>query len=731
MAISFDPEKHLFTLANAFFSYAFVVNDLGCLQHLYYGENLAEIDPLAMSADESELRYCEKDGQEQASPCHYSHYSEALSMMELPPFGGLDKREAPLLVVPADSPALYCRFLYQSHRIQKGFPVYQSSLPVAKGDPEEAETLEVVLKEASSEIYVTLHYTVLEKVSVLLRSLTIENRSPRDYRLLRAYSFSLDFGDADYTLSHFHGEWCKERQWEQEKIGDGMKRIANDSGSFSNLEAPFFLLSRKNSTESQGEAIGISYVYSGNFAFDAIKQDYGTLRIEGGLSDEHFSALLRPDESFETPQVVLAYSSQGYGFLSRNLADFVRQNIQRGLPIDAPHEIHLCSWDGAFFDFDTKRIIEMIDAASKIGVTLFLLDDGWFGHRNDDTSSLGDWKVNTAKIDLHRAIAHAQEKHLKFGIWLEPEMISPDSELYRAHPDWVLGQGATPFLSLSRHQLVLDLANPAVVDAIFKEVSALFEEYPFAEVKFDFNRPLSEAISPALPAERKGETYYRYQLGMYAFYSRFHARFPEVKIQMCASGGARMDYSTLSFAYFHQGSDTNDAIERMRILYDSSLFFPVATLGSNVFAWPIVDAYSRGAVALFGYFGYEIDPTKLTKEDEMAYGRINDFYHRYYLDCIQNGDFYRLLSPHEGNQFLVLSVSKKKNKAIGLFVSLMRENPHRRYLKFEGLDPERFYSNSWDRRVHSGAYYAQVGLALGGWLNEFTLKLITFDEVKA
>ena len=731
MAISFDPEKHLFTLANAFFSYAFVVNDLGSLQHLYYGEPLAEIDPQAMSADESELRYCEKDGIEKTVSCLYSHYSEALSMMELPPFGGLDKREAPLLVVPANSSTLYCRFLYQSHRISKGFTTYQSSLPLAKGNPEEAETLEIVLKEASSGIYVTLHYTVLAQVSVLLRSLTIENRSQQDYRLLRAYSFSLDLPDADYDLSHFHGEWCKERQWEKEKIGDGMKRIANESGSFSNLEAPFFLLSRKGTDEKQGEAIGISYVYSGNFAFDAIKQDYGTLRIEGGISDEHFSALLKPGESFETPQVVLAYSSKGYGSLSRNLADFVRENIQHDLPIEAPHEVHLCSWDGAFFDFDTKRIIEMIDAASKVGVNLFLLDDGWFGRRNDDTSSLGDWKVNTAKIDLHQAIARAREKNLKFGIWLEPEMINPNSELYRAHHDWVLGQGATPFLSLSRHQLVLDMANPAVVDAVFKEVSALFEEYSFDEVKFDFNRPLSEAISPSLPAEKKGETYYRYQLGMYSFYSRFHARFPKVEVQMCASGGARMDYSTLSCAFFHQGSDTNDAIERMRILYDTSLFFPLATIGSNVFALPIVDAYSRGAVALFGYFGYEIDPTKLTKDDEVAYGRINDIYRRYYLDCIQNGDLYRLLSPHEGNQFLVISVSKKKNQAIALFVSLMRENPHRRYLKFEGLDPTKFYTNSCDQRVHSGAYYAKVGLALGGWLNEFTVKLITFDEAKA
>ena len=655
--IIYNSDLRAFLLQGKDVSYAMYVGEAGFLQHLYFGKKLSQTDLQFLTAYHGNA-VCAKtsdfniDKAHEFAPTECGFYARG------------DYREPTIIVRRSDGAAM-SRLRYVDFDLVDGAPLLEG-LPCARSG---GQTLTVTLADDFSAVKVKLNYTVWDDSNVIARNTEIVNGEAADVTIERAFGFAIDLPTGDYKTLSLVGRWAQERIPQIEDIGHGTRRFQSMRGISSHEMNPFVGILKPDTTENTGDCYGVQLVYSGSFAITTECFDNKPLRVQGGINDIGFNWKLASGESFVTPQALLCFSSEGIGGMSRSYADFIRDRIVNPRFAYAKRHVVVNNWEATYFDFDTDKLFAIIDKAATLGVDTFVLDDGWFGKRDNDDSGLGDWFVNTKKLrgGLKSVIDRCKQNGLKFGLWFEPEMVSEDSDLYRTHPDWAVGKlGNEP--SRSRNQLVLDMTRKEVVDYVFEAVSKVLADNDISYVKWDMNRGVTEAYSMALSADKQGEFYHRYALGVYDLADRLTKAFPDVFFEGCASGGGRFDAGMLY--YFPQiwTSDDTDAYERTKIQWGTATCYPQSAMSCHVSACPnhqtqrITPFNTRGVVASLGPTGYELDPTKLS-EQEIAQVKTQIADYEKVADLLLQGDSFRLCNPFSGNYFAQMIVAKDKRAA--------------------------------------------------------------------
>ena len=684
--ITYDKKLKSFILTGKNFTYAMYVNRAGFLQNLYYGAKIADNDAgflighigNTVSPDPDSINMdMSFDGM--PSECGF--------------YGRGDYREPTVLYNRSDGSAM-SRFRYLSYRIYCGVPEIKDMPHSRRG----GQTLEITLKDDFSPVELVLNYTVWDNLNTLVRNIRIKNAGSETLKINRAFSFCTELPERNYRIMRLHGNWAKEREVEVTPLGHGITRLQTLRGVSSHQLHPFMGILAENCAEETGDCYGVQLVYSGNYALTAEISSNGFLRLQGGINDFNFNWHLASGEYFETPQAVLCYSSEGVGGLSRSFSDFLREQIIAPDKVYARRPIVVNNWEATYFDFDSQKLFNIIDEAAALGIDTFVLDDGWFGKRDDDNSGLGDWYVNQNKLNdgLKAVIDRCKQNGLKFGLWFEPEMISEDSDLFRSHPDWAVCKiGTQP--ARGRNQLVLDMTRSEIVDYIFNAVSKILLENDISYVKWDFNRTLTEFYSQKLPADRQGEFAHRFILGTYKLAERLTTAFPEIFFEGCAGGGGRFDAGVLY--YFPQiwTSDDTDGYERTKIQWGTSICYPVSAMSCHVSVCPnhqtqrITPFNTRGVIASLGATGYEIDLSKISEQEkEQVVKQIADY--KKIDELVLKGDLYRLSNPFTDNYFCVMIVGKDKMSAY-VAGERFRGDPadRNRILKLNGLAEDKTY----------------------------------------
>jgi alpha-galactosidase len=649
---------------------------------------------------------------------------------EYPQYGTSDFR-SPAYQVRLSNGTRSTELTYRSHRIVPGKPTLEGLPAVYVEQDQEAETLELELEDRISGLTVVLSYTVFADFDAIARSARFSNGSLEPIQLERALSASVDFPDASYDALYLSGAWARERHVQRRRLAPGVTGISSRRGSSSHQQNPFLALLRPEATEQQGEVYGFSLVYSGNFTAEAEVEQFGTTRVSIGINPFDFTWKLAPGERFQTPEAVLVYSAEGLGGMSRTYHRLYRTRLCRGQFRDQERPILVNNWEATYFDFNADKIEAIAQAGSELGIELFVLDDGWFGRRDRDNNSLGDWFEDRRKLpdglaDLARRV---KDTGLQFGLWFEPEMVSPDSDLYRAHPDWCLhvpGRRRTE----ARDQLVLDMSRSDVRQYLYERLSDIFSTVPITYVKWDMNRNMTEIGSAARSAEGQGEVAHRYMLGLYELLERLTSEFPHILFESCSGGGGRFDPGMLYYMPQTWTSDDTDGAERLKIQYGTSIVYPVSTMGAHVSAVPnhqverTTPLTFRGDVAMSGNFGYELDLTRFTDEEkETAKGQI-----ALYKDIrglVQQGDLYRLQSPFEGNETAWMFVSADRNEALLFYFRVLAEpNGPLRSVKLQGLDPAKDYEVAGSGEVYGGDRLMSAGLSMASVRGDFSSKMV-------
>ena len=718
MPIEWNADIRQFHLHNTWISYVMRVHEDGSLGGVHFGPRL-----------EPGRSY----GHVPPSPFRgFSNRVGESIPLEYPTWGTGDWR-APAVELEHSDGSTILDLDYRSHRITAGKPSI-SGLPSTYVEADDdADTLEVTLVDEPSGVEAVLSYTLFRDVPAIARSVRFRNGGGASIRLTTAMSASLDLADADWDLLHLAGAWARERHVHLRRLAPGRQSIASRHGATGHQQSPFLALKRGATTETDGEAFGFSLVYSGNFLAEAEVDQAATTRVRIGINPDGFEWLLDPGQEFATPEAVLAYSTDGLGALSDAYHRLYRERLARGTWRDRDRPVLINNWEATYFGFDADKLVEIATSARDLGIELFVLDDGWFGKRDDDTTSLGDWFVDRRKLPdgVDGVARRIEELGLKFGLWIEPEMVSERSDLFAAHPDWAIGVPGRPRTE-SRQQLVLDLSRPEVVDHLFGALSDVLGSAPISYVKWDMNRNITEPYSLGLPAERQGEFFHRYMLGVYSLYERLTAAFPEILFESCAGGGGRFDPGLLAYAPQGWTSDDTDAVERLRIQWGTSLVYPLSSMGAHVSAVPnhqlgrITPLATRAAVAFFGVFGYELDPTRLSEDERREIAGQVAFY-KDNRALFQRGRFVRLISPFEGdgNETAWMSVAEDRSRAVvGWYQVLNRPEAPARRLRLRGLDPNANYRvSSWpivddelasaNAGVRGGDELMSVGVFLG------------------
>ena len=710
--IIFHEETKTFHLYNEKISYILCVLENGHLGQLYFGKRLHD------KADFSYL--VEKCGRPMTSYIYEWDRTFSLEHIrqEYPVYGTTDYRH-PAIELLQENGSRISEFQYESYEIIAGKPKL-SGLPATYTESEEeAQTLRIFLKDALTGAKLALLYTIFDEYSAIARSAYIENAGEKNLHVLNMMSLSLDLPDKDYEWMQLSGAWSRERYIKNRTLEQGITAIDSMRGNSSHEHNPFLALKRHNTDENAGEAIGISLVYSGNFRMQAEVDTHDVTRITAGINPEGFDWKLEPGESFQTPEAVLVYSENGLNGMSQTFQKLYAKRLARGYWRDKARPILNNNWEATYFDFTEDRLVEIARKAKECGVELFVLDDGWFGARRNDRAGLGDWVANEELLPngIKGLSERIEALGLKFGLWFEPEMVNKDSDLYRAHPDWIL---QTPGRNTShgRYQYVLDFARKEVVDHIYGMMAKLLSESKISYIKWDMNRSITECYSSKLPSDRQGEVFHRYILGVYDLYERLTNEFPEVLFESCASGGGRFDPGMLYYAPQGWTSDDTDAIERLKIQYGTSMVYPVSCMGSHVSASPnhqtnrVTPIETRADVAYFGTFGYELDLLKLGEEDKAEIRRQIAFM-KEKRDLIQKGTFYRLKSPFEGNETAWMIVSEDQKKAlVGYYRVMQPVNVGFKRLKLKGLKEDTCYKVSGYAYDCYGDELMQVGMIL-------------------
>ena len=712
MPIIYNEKTREFHLYNQEISYIIKILDNDQPGQLYYGKRLTHRE------DFSHLfEYAMRD----MSPYAFegnSTFSLENIKQEYPTFGCGDMR-FPAYEIERENGSHVVEFVYKEHKIYNGKPKLEGLPATYVESDDEAQTLELVLEDTSINTRIVLLYTIYEAFPVIARSVRFECDSDEKITLLSAMSACVDLPDKDYEMIDLAGVWARERHVRRHKLDYGIQSIYSMRGCSSYQFNPFLALARENADEFQGQVYGFSLVYSGNFLAQTEVDNYDTARVLMGIHPNGFKWTLGKGESFQTPEMVMVYSEAGLNGMSQTFHKLYRTRLARGTWRDKVRPILINSWEAFYFDFDAPKLLGLADAATDLGMELFVLDDGWFGKRDDSTSSLGDWYPNEEKLKgtLKELAEKINAKGLKFGLWIEPEMTNKDSDLYRAHPDWILAEQGKRICH-SRTQYVLDFSKKEVREYIGDMLENLLAEVPVSYIKWDMNRTFSEVFSNGNDREYQGKVCHKYILGVYELYERLTSRFPHVLFESCASGGARFDPGMLYYAPQGWTSDDTDAIERLKIQYGTSMVYPVSCMGSHVSASPnhqtnrVTPIETRADVAYFGTFGYELDLLKLGEEDKAEIRRQIAFM-KEKRDLIQKGTFYRLKSPFEGNETAWMIVSEDQKKAlVGYYRVMQPVNVGFKRLKLKGLKEDTCYKVSGYAYDCYGDELMQVGMIL-------------------
>jgi alpha-galactosidase len=711
MSIAFSPDNGTFHLKSRDTSYVIGIERSRYLASRYWGQGIREWH------DAPELAFVDRPFTPNPDPADPFLSLDTLPQ-EYPAFGNTDFRSPAYQVLQEDGSTV-TNLEYRSHRIVPGKPALAGLPSTYVESEDEADTLEIALVDELIGLELVLSYTVFREFDAIARSAFFRNRGSRPLTLLRALSASVDLPESNFEALHLAGDWARERYVARSPLSPGITSIESRRGASSHQHNPFFALVSPGTDEDSGEVFALSLVYSGNFVAQAEVDRLGGMRLSIGINPFEFSWRLAPAEGFQTPEAVLVHSSTGLGGMSSRFHELYRSRLCRGKYRDRERPILVNNWEATYFDFDSAKILALADEARALGIELCVLDDGWFGKRDDDRGSLGDWKVDERKLplgieDLARRVA---EKGLRFGLWFEPEMVSPKSELYAAHPDWCLHVPGRP-RSEGRHQLVLDLSRADVRRYIVDSVSAVLVSAPIGYVKWDMNRHMTEVGSAMLPAERQKECYHRYILGLYEVMDRITRAFPEVLFESCSGGGGRFDPGILAYMPQTWTSDNTDAVSRLKIQYGTSLVYPPVTMGSHVTAVPnhqVGRATSlgfRGDVAMAGNLGYELDLGRLSEDEKVEVARQVAFY-KDIRALVQFGDFHRILSPFEGKDAAWIFVSKDRGEAWAVYYRIFAEpNPPIPLLKLKGLDPDSAYRLSATGKVYGGDELMRAGLCV-------------------
>ena len=692
MPITYNEQSREFHLYNNKISYLIKILANEQLGQLYFGKripNRKNHDYLVENTYRPVTSYVFDDD--------YS-FSLGNVKQEYPAYGTTDQRR-PALDIKQPNGSRITDFKYVSHKIYAGKRKLTGLPATYVEDESEATTLEINLYDELIQVTLCLQYTIFENSAAIARSVKFSNDSDQKYQLKTALSLNLDLPDANYEWLQFSGAWGRERHLHKTALRPGIQAINSARGASSHMQNPFVILKRPFTTEEQGEALGVSFVYSGNFLAQAEVDEYSVTRLQIGIDPFQFSWCLKPNETFQTPEAILAYTSEGLNQLSQTFQKLYTTRLARGYWRDKERPILINNWEATYFDFTEEKLLSIAKKAKELGIELFVLDDGWFGERTKETAGLGDWYVNRNRLKngisgLSRKI---HDLGMMFGLWFEPEMVNKDSDLYRKHPDYII---ETPkrHASHGRKQYVLDFSRKEVVDNIYEQLVKILDEGEIDYIKWDMNRNITECYSIAYPSEQQGEIMHRYILGVYDLYERLIERYPKILFESCASGGGRFDAGMLYYAPQAWTSDDSDAIERLKIQYGTSFGYPQSMMGAHVSASPNeqlgrnTPLKIRGDVAFFGAFGYELDLDKLSSTELASIKKQIELMKKY-RSIFQYGTFYRLKSPFEGNIVSWMVVSEDKSQAIvGYYKILNDVNCEYRRLCLPGLDADTLYN---------------------------------------
>ena len=691
--------------------YQIKADEAGLLRHVYYGRKTEEdMSYLIRQADRgfSGNPYEKRDERS---------YSTDTLPQEYPTAGAGDYR-IPALMTETENGSRTCELRFGGARKLKG-KNKPEGLPGLRGNGD-TEGLEIILKDQATGLTVHLIYYVFEEQDVITRSVMIENAGMGTVYLEKAASMSIDFFcGGPQEVIHFHGRHCMERIPERLSIPKGGYLTAGSTrGTSSHQNNPFIILCDRKTTENDGECRGFMLMYSGNHMEEIGTDQTGNTRLVAGIHPDFFRWKLEKGECFQTPEAILSYSSAGLNGLSRNYHHIIRDEVIRPQWRDADRPILLNSWEASYFDFDAKSLLNLARQAKALGMDMLVLDDGWFGKRDDDTSGLGDWVTNEKKLgcSLHELSEKIHSEGLTFGLWVEPEMISEDSELYRKHPDWALSDPDRKPV-IGRSQLVLDMSRKDTCDYIFHALCSILDNARIEYIKWDFNRSMANIYSHAMPADRQGETAHRFILGVYGLLERLLNRYPDLLIEGCSGGGGRFDAGMLYYTPQIWCSDDTDALERLEIQRGTSYGYPLCAAGSHVSACPnhqtgrTMPLKTRGVVAQSGAFGYELNPALLS-EDERKEIREQVSTFRRFRSILQKGDYYRLDEIGETDDYTAwMVVSPDRREAlVNLVGTHVRANARFPHIRLQGLDPECIY-----RSEETGEELSGAALMYGGY----------------
>ena len=709
MGIIYCEKDRTFTLQTKNTTYQMQVDRYGFLLHLYYGKKTDTCMDYLLTYYDRGFSGNPYDAGEDRT------YSMDTLPQEFPCYGNGDFRSTAFAVENADG-SMSCDLRYKSHVILDG-KYNLEGLPAVYASEEEAQTLEILMEDPVTGVKVVLLYGVLPAQDIITRSVCVKNESSGKIYLNKIESASLDFLYGDYELLTFYGRHAMERNVQRVPVVHGTQKIGSVRGTSSHQYNPMMILAEKETTEDKGNCYAISFVYSGCFQGEVLKDQLNQTRMMLGLQEEAFRYPLEAGEMFQAPEVILSYSSEGMNRLSQNLHHCIRQHICRGKYKEEIRPILINSWEAAYFDFTGDTIYELAKAAKEVNIDMLVMDDGWFGKRDDDNSGLGDWFVNEKKLGgtLGNLIKRINDLGVKFGIWIEPEMVSEDSDLYRKHPDWALTvPGRNPVRS--RNQLVLDFSRKEVVDEIYDQICKVLDQGNIEYVKWDMNRSLMDVYSSV--TREQGRVLHDYVLGLYDFLERLVQRYPNLLIEGCSGGGGRFDAGMMYYTPQIWCSDNTDAIDRLRIQYGTSFGYPVSVVGSHVSAVPNhqtgrkTPLHTRGVVAMSGTFGYELNLMKLSEEEKQEIREQIAEYKRY-APIIQNGLYYRLSNPTTEEicawEFVHTDEKEQSKVLLNIVMQVIHGNMTVNYVKLQGLEETAVY-----REEKSGKRYTGAALMYGG-----------------
>lgn len=709
MAVTVQEKERLFTIHTQNTTYQMKADKYGVLLHLYYGRRTEGcMDYLLTYADRGYAANIYDAGKDRT-------YSLDVLPQEYPVSGTGDMR-SPALILEYGNGIDCCDLRFDRYKVSEGKYALKG-LPAVYASEQEAQTLEIVLKDTAGMAEVTLLYGVVPELDIITRSVLVRNISDQEIRIEKIMSASIDWVSGRYDLITFYGRHCMERNFQRTPVAHMEQTIGSRRGTSSHQFNPMMILAERETTETSGGCYAMQFVYSGGFSGNAGKDQYDQTRMQLGLMQEKFSYPLASGEEFIAPEVIMSYSAAGFERLSNNLQECIRKHVCRGKWRDQVRPVLLNSWEAFYMDFDGADILALAEQASILGMDMLVLDDGWFGKRNDDYAGLGDWYVNEEKLggEMKELIYWVHRKGLKFGIWVEPEMVNEDSDLYREHPDWAMAvPGRKPVRG--RHQLVLDFSRKEVVDAVFKSICKVLDMGTVDYLKWDYNRSIADVYSHT--AKDQGKVLYDYILGLYDFLERLTQRYPDMLIEGCSGGGGRFDAGMLYYTPQIWCSDNTDAIDRLRIQYGTSFGYPASCVGAHVSVCPneqngrITPLKTRGIVAMSGTFGYELNPEKLTAQDKeeirRQIARRNDL-----AELIHNGSYYRLSDPFEGECAAWAFVSEDQEEALLNVVNLeIHGNRPVTYVRMRGLKPGALYRDEENGRVYPSDALMETGLPM-------------------